>query len=121
MSPLGDMLMKSMSLTTRQFGFAVSGLCFQCWYFGLLTAGFADRVSIRKKLLLVLLCRFLLPGTFVLAVSFHLFYADCSKNHHRTVWRCVFGSISLAIVADLFPLEQTRDGQWVLLSNGFGA
>src|SRR4026208_559905 len=50
-SPLGDMLMKSMSLTTSQFGFAVSGYAFSAGISGLLTAGFADRFD-RKKLLL---------------------------------------------------------------------
>jgi predicted MFS family arabinose efflux permease len=33
MSPLGDMLMKSMELNTKQFGLAVSGICFQCGSF----------------------------------------------------------------------------------------
>src|SRR5437773_10740062 len=51
MSPLCDMLMKSMSLTTSQFGFAVSGYAFSAGISGLLTAGFADRFD-RKKLLL---------------------------------------------------------------------
>src|SRR6187551_3712026 len=51
MSPLGDMLMKSMSLTTSQFGFAVSAYAFSAGLSGLLTAGFADRFD-RKKLLL---------------------------------------------------------------------
>src|SRR5512141_1112595 len=53
MSPLGDMLMKSMSLTTSQFGFAVSGYAFSAGISGLLTAGFADRFD-RKELLLFL-------------------------------------------------------------------
>src|ERR1700712_2014841 len=51
MSPLGDMLMKSMNLTTRQFGFSVSAYAFSAGISGLLTAGFADRFD-RKKLLL---------------------------------------------------------------------
>src|SRR6186713_835433 len=51
MSPLGDMLMKSMSLATSQFGFAVSAYAFSAGISGLLTAGFADRFD-RKKLLL---------------------------------------------------------------------
>src|SRR5213596_625644 len=51
MSPLGDMLMKSMNLTTSQFGFAVSAYAFSAGISGLLTAGFADRFD-RKKLLL---------------------------------------------------------------------
>src|SRR3954465_7619559 len=51
MSPLGDMLMKSMNLKTSQFGFAVSSYAFSAGISGLLTAGFADRFD-RKKLLL---------------------------------------------------------------------
>src|SRR3954466_14143564 len=51
MSPLGDMLMKSMDLTTSQFGMAVSCYAFSAGISGLLTAGFADRYD-RKKLLL---------------------------------------------------------------------
>src|SRR6186997_2047587 len=51
MSPLGDMLMKSMELTTSQFGFAVSAYAISAGVSGLLTAGFADRFD-RKKLLL---------------------------------------------------------------------
>src|SRR5579871_6842376 len=51
MSPLGDMLMKSMGLKTTQFGFAVSSYAFSAGISGLLTAGFADKFD-RKKLLL---------------------------------------------------------------------
>src|SRR5204863_9507139 len=51
MSPLGDMLMKSMNLSTSQFGFAVSAYAFSAGVSGFLTAGFADRFD-RKKLLL---------------------------------------------------------------------
>jgi predicted MFS family arabinose efflux permease len=43
MSPLGDMLMKSMSLSTKQFGLAVSVYAFSAGASGLLTAGFADK------------------------------------------------------------------------------
>ena len=51
MSPLGDMLMKSLNLKPSQFGFAVSAYAFSAGISGLLTAGFADRFD-RKKLLL---------------------------------------------------------------------
>ena len=51
MSPLGDMLMKSMDLKTSEFGFAVSSYAFSAGIAGILTAGFADRYD-RKKLLL---------------------------------------------------------------------
>src|SRR3954463_6096265 len=50
MSPLGDILMKSMNLSTKQFGFVVSSYAFSAGISGLLTAGFADRFD-RKKLL----------------------------------------------------------------------
>jgi predicted MFS family arabinose efflux permease len=51
MSPLGDMLMKSMSLKPSAFGIAVSAYAFSAGISGLLTAGFADKFD-RKKLLL---------------------------------------------------------------------
>src|SRR6187551_3790936 len=51
MSPLGDILMKSMELNTKQFGLAVSVYAFSAGASGLLTAGFADKFD-RKKLLL---------------------------------------------------------------------
>src|SRR5580765_6653077 len=72
MSPLGDMLMKSMSLTTKQFGFAVSGYAFSAGISGLLTAGFADRFD-RKKLLLFFYVGFM-AGTLCcgLATSYHM-------------------------------------------------
>src|SRR5258706_15023526 len=56
MSPLGDMLMKSMSLTTKQFGFAVSGYAFSAGISGLLTAGFSRRVDRKKFLLFFYVC-----------------------------------------------------------------
>ena len=59
MSPLGDMLMKSMSLSTKQFGLAVSVYAFSAGASGLLTAGFADRFD-RKKLLLFFYIGFIL-------------------------------------------------------------
>ena len=43
MSPLGDMLMKSLGLKTSQFGASVSGYALSAGISGLLTAGFAIR------------------------------------------------------------------------------
>src|SRR3977135_2786872 len=59
MSPLGDMLMKSMNISTSQFGFAVSAYAFSAGVSGLLTAGFADRFD-RKKLLLFFYAGFII-------------------------------------------------------------
>ena len=67
MSPLGDMLMKSMELTTSQFGFAVSGYAISAGFSGLLTAGFADKFD-RKKLLLFFYIGFI-AGTLFCGLS----------------------------------------------------
>src|SRR5688572_1305386 len=63
MSPLGDLLMKSMALTTTQFGAAVSAYAFSAGISGLLTAGFADRFD-RKKLLLFFYVGFIVGTLF---------------------------------------------------------
>ena len=103
MSPLGDMLMKSMSLTTSQFGFAVSGYAFSAGIFGLLTAGFADRFD-RKKLLLFFYVGFI-SGTLLCGLS--TTYAMLIGARILTgLFGGVIGSISMAITADLFPLHQ---------------
>src|SRR3954468_20816614 len=51
MSPLGAVIMPSLSVTPAQFGTVVSAYAFAAGISGLLTAGFADRFD-RKKLLL---------------------------------------------------------------------
>jgi predicted MFS family arabinose efflux permease len=103
MSPLGDMLMKSMDLTTSQFGFAVSSYAFSAGISGLLTAGFADKFD-RKKLLLFFYVGFIAGTLFCgLATSYQALVA---ARIITGLFGGVIGSISMAIVADLFPLEQ---------------
>jgi predicted MFS family arabinose efflux permease len=58
MSPLGDILMKSLNIKPAHFGMAVSAYAFSAGISGLLTAGFADRFD-RKKLLLFFYCGFI--------------------------------------------------------------
>ncbi|HUS02586.1 MAG TPA: MFS transporter [Chitinophagaceae bacterium] len=117
MSPLGDMLMKSMSLTTKQFGFAVSGYAFSAGISGILTAGFADRFD-RKKLLLFFYIGFIAGTLFCgLATSYQMLMA---ARIITGLFGGVIGSISLAIVADLFPLQQ-RGRAMGFTSMGFGA
>ena len=117
MSPLGDMLMKSMELTTSQFGFAVSGYAFSAGISGLLTAGFADRFD-RKKLLLFFYVGFITGTLFcALATSYPMLIA---ARIFTGVFGGVIGSISLAIVADLFPLQQ-RGRAMGFIQMGFGA
>src|ERR1043166_2981335 len=117
MSPLGDMLMKSMSLTTKQFGFAVSCYAFSAGISGLLTAGFADKYD-RKKLLLFFYVGFI-AGTTLCA--FTTSYTMLIAARIVTgLFGGVIGSISMAIVADLFPIEQ-RGRVMGFMQMGFGA
>jgi predicted MFS family arabinose efflux permease len=117
MSPLGDMLMKSMNLTTAQFGFAVSAYAFSAGISGFLTAGFADRFD-RKKLLLFFYVGFI-AGTLCcgLATTYSMLI---TARIITGVFGGVMGSISMAIVADLFPLEQ-RGRVMGFMQMGFGA
>src|SRR4051812_1599529 len=117
MSPLGDMLMKSMNLTTGQFGLAVSSYAFSAGISGLLTAGFADRFD-RKKLLLFFYVGFIV-GTLLcgLAASYPMLIA---ARIITGLFGGVIGSISMAIVADLFPIEK-RGRVMGFMQMGFGA
>lgn len=117
MSPLGDMLMKSMSLTTTQFGFSVSAYAFSAGISGLLTAGFADRFD-RKKLLLFFYIGFIV-GTLLCGLS-TTYYMLLGARIFTGIFGGVIGSISLAIVADLFPIEK-RGRVMGFLQMGFGA
>ena len=117
MSPLGDMLMKSMELNTKQFGLAVSVYAFSAGASGLLTAGFADKFD-RKKLLLFFYVGFITGTLFCgLANSYVLLIA---ARIITGLFGGVIGSISMAIIADLFPLQQ-RGRAMGFIQMGFGA
>jgi predicted MFS family arabinose efflux permease len=117
MSPLGDMLMKSMSLSTSQFGFAVSAYAFSAGASGLMTAGFADRFD-RKKLLLFFYVGFIAGTLFCgLATTYAMLVA---ARIITGLFGGVMGSIALAIIADLFPIHQ-RGRAMGFTQMGFGA
>jgi predicted MFS family arabinose efflux permease len=117
MSPLGDMLMKSMNLSTSQFGFAVSAYAFSAGISGFLTAGFADRFD-RKKLLLFFYCGFI-AGTLFCGFA-TTYFTLIAARIITGIFGGVMGSIAMAIVADLFPLEQ-RGRVMGFMQMGFGA
>ena len=117
MSPLGDLLMKSMQLTTTQFGAAVSGYAFSAGISGLLTAGFADRFD-RKKLLLFFYVGFVV-GTLLCGLT-NSYPMLLAARIVTGLFGGVIGSISMAIVADLFPLSK-RGRVMGYLQMGFGA
>ena len=117
MSPLGDMLMKSMELTTSQFGFAVSVYAFSAGISGLLTAGFADRFD-RKKLLMFFYIGFI-AGTLFCGIA-NTYAMLIAARIITGLFGGVIGSISMAILADLFPLHQ-RGRAMGYMQMGFGA
>ena len=102
LSPLGAILLPELHIVTSQFGLLVSVYAFSAGASGLLTAGFADKFD-RKKLLLFFYAGFIL-GTALcgLATSYHLLLA---ARIVTGIFGGVIGSITLAIAADLFPLE----------------
>ncbi|PTT17978.1 MFS transporter [Flavobacterium sp. HMWF030] len=102
-SPLGDILMKKLDMTTANFGFTVSAYAFSAGISGLLAAGFADKFD-RKKLLLFFYTGFII-GTVFCALSTNytmLLFARIFTG----LFGGVIGSVSLAIVTDLFVIHQ---------------
>jgi len=116
MSPLGDLLMKSMKITPTQFGFVVSSYAFSAGISGLLTAGFADKFD-RKNLLLFFYTGFILGTLFCgLAPTYETIIA---ARIITGLFGGVIGSISMAIITDLFTLEQ-RGRVMGFVQMGFG-
>ncbi|HEY3387360.1 MAG TPA: MFS transporter [Saprospiraceae bacterium] len=102
-SPLGDILLKSLGLTTSQFGSVVSAYAISAGISGILAAGFADKFD-RKKLLLFFYTGFIL-GTLFCALAYN--YETLLLARMVTgLFGGVVGSISMAIITDLFVLEQ---------------
>lgn len=116
MSPLGDMLMKSLTLKPSAFGFAVSAYAFSAGISGLLTAGFADRFD-RKKLLLFFYIGFI-AGTIFCGMA-QSYPALVAARIITGLFGGVIGSISMAIITDLFALQQ-RGRVMGFIQMGFG-
>ena len=117
MSPLGDFMMKAMSLTPSQFGFAVSSYAFSAGLAGLLTAGFADKFD-RKNLLLFFYVGFI-GGTLLCGLA-NSYPTLIAARIVTGLFGGVMGSIAMAIMADLFPLNQ-RGRAMGYMQMGFGA
>ncbi len=117
MSPLGDILMKSLKLQPSQFGIAVSAYAFSAGASGLLTAGFADKYD-RKKLLVFFYTGFII-GT-ILCGLVTTYETLVAARIITGIFGGVIGSISMAIVADLFAIQQ-RGRVIGFIQMGFGA
>jgi predicted MFS family arabinose efflux permease len=116
MSPLGDLLMKDLQVKPYQFGVVVSSYALAAGLSGFLTAGFADRFD-RKRLLVFFYSGFII-GTL---------FCGLAKSYEQLVMARIFtgifggvmSSISMAIVADLFSLQQ-RGRVMGFMQMGFG-
>lgn len=117
MSPLGDMLMKSLNLKPSAFGVAVSAYAFSAGISGLLTAGFADKFD-RKKLLLFFYVGFIV-GTIFCGMA-QSYTALVAARIITGLFGGVIGSISMAIITDIFALQQ-RGRVMGFIQMGFGA
>lgn len=102
-SPLGDILMKTLDMSTANFGLVVSGYAFSAGASGLLAAGFADKFD-RKKLLIFFYIGFI-AGTLLCALSPN-YEMLLAARIITGFFGGVIGSISLAIVTDIFAIQQ---------------
>jgi predicted MFS family arabinose efflux permease len=103
LSPLSDILMKSMEIKPAEFGAVVSGYAFSAAISGILTAGFADKFD-RKKILMFFYVGFV-GGTLFCGMA-QTFQQLLTARIITGLFGGVIGSISMAIVTDLFKLEQ---------------
>ncbi|MFM2376677.1 MAG: hypothetical protein RLZZ165_1774 [Bacteroidota bacterium] len=101
LSPLSAILLKEMEINAGQFSLLVSVYAFSAGASGLMAAGFADKFD-RKRLLLFFYAGFVL-GTVLCAqaASYELLLA---ARIVTGVFGGVIGSISMAIITDIFPL-----------------
>ena len=102
LAPLGALVIPALKISPSQFGLVVSTYAFSAGLSGLLTAGFADRFD-RKKLLIVFYSGFL-AGTILcgLASSYPMLLI---ARMVTGLFAGVVGSVSFAIVTDLFPIQ----------------
>ena len=102
MSPLGVFIMPALTISTKQFGLAVSAYAFSAGISGFVAAGFADRFD-RKKLLMFFYAGFLLGTLWCgLAPTYELLLA---ARVVTGIFGGVIGSVVLAIATDLFDIS----------------
>jgi predicted MFS family arabinose efflux permease len=102
LSPLGAQLMEELKISTSQFGWVVSAYAFSAGGAGIIAAGFADRFD-RKKLLLFFYTGFIF-GTILCAIAPSYQFLLMARIV-TGLFGGVLGSVSFAIITDLFKLE----------------
>nr|AIA14288.1 Major Facilitator Superfamily [uncultured bacterium] len=115
-APIGDLLIKTLDISTKQFGFVVSSYAFSAAISGVAIAGFADKFD-RKKMLLVFFLGFIL-GTLLcgLATSY---IEILSARIITGIFAGVTSSTLLTIVADIFAANM-RGRVMGIVQMGFG-
>jgi predicted MFS family arabinose efflux permease len=101
-SPLGVILMKTLTITPSKFSVVVSAYAFSAGASGLLAAGFADKFD-RKKLLLFFYTGFIF-GTALCAIA-PTFEFLLAARIITGLFGGVISSVAMAIVTDLFKME----------------
>lgn len=117
LSPLGDILMKSLDITPSQFGWVVSAYAFSAGGAGILAAGFADKFD-RKKILIFFYVGFI-AGTIACALA-NSYHALLIARIITGLFGGVIGAVSMAIVTDLFEPAQ-RGRVMGIVQMGFAA
>ncbi len=117
MSPLGDLLKKSMNLSPSQFSVVVASYAVSAFVSGILTAGFADKFD-RKKILMFFYVGFII-GTYLCGMV-ETYPMLIGARIVTGVFGGVMSSISMAIIADLFSIEQ-RGRVMGFIQMGFGS
>lgn len=103
LSPLSDILMKSLEISPQKFGWVVSVYAISAFVSGISTAGFADKFD-RKKLLIFFYSGFII-GTLLCGLS-NSYWTLFAARLITGLFGGVIASISMAIVTDIFELSQ---------------
>src|SRR5688572_14796154 len=102
LSPLSAILLGELNITTAQFGIVVSAYAWSAGISALLAAGFADRYD-RKKLLLFFYSGFII-GTFLCGIAPDYVFLLIARIV-TGIFGGVIGSVTYAIVTDIFSLQ----------------
>lgn len=102
LSPLGAILLQEFDITAAQFGILVSAYAWSAGISGLASAGFADKYD-RKKLLLFFYTGFIV-GTALCGIATDYTFLLVARII-TGIFGGVIGSVTYAIVTDLFPIQ----------------
>ncbi len=116
-APIGDVLIKTLNISTQQFGLVVSSYAFSAAISGIVAAGFTDKYD-RKRLLLIFFFGFIV-GTLFCGLSSTYFEILLSRIV-TGIFAGVTSSAILTIISDLFPAN-TRGRAMSGVQMGFAA